>query len=483
MLRLGAGAIAPSLTVIFNISLSSGDLPADWKYARVTPIYKGKGAIDDCGNYRPISVISHISKIMEKAVLFQLKQYLSTHDFISNSQSAFIKNHSTTTAVQRVISDILDGFNENDITTMCFIDLQKCFDTIDHSILLQKLQIYGFKGITYDWFKNYLHCRKQCVYSNGMKSSFLDMVMGIPQGSILGPALFLLFINDLPNCITKCYCNIFADDTTIYSHSSSFDEAEVNLQSDIDNLIKWFTTNKLHVNVSKSSCMSFTTRNNIRELNITINGNALKVENDVKYLGVHINDNISWNRHIANVCKRLGHGFQILRKLNNVIPVNDMFTIYKTLIQPHIDYCITIWGYAPKCHLQRIQRLQNKIFRLITNQFGWDTSPRDILNDLDVHNVTQRRDYFNGVNVYRCLNGFYPNYMSDMLHDSSDYNLYTTRNTSTGFLYVPKPRLEIYRQAFQYTGPNLYNDIPNDIKTSQTLSCFKSKLRNYTMHN
>ena len=198
---------------------------------------------------------------------------------------------------------------------------------------------------------------------------------------------------------------------------------------------------------------------------------------------MHINDNLSWNRHIANVCKRLGHGFQILPKLNNVIPVNDMLTIYKTLIQPHIDYCITIWGYAPKCHLQRIQRLQNNIFRLIINQFGWDTSPRDILNDLDAHNVTQRRDYFNGVNVYRCLNGLYPNYKSDMLHDSSDYNLYTTRNNSTGFLYVPKPRLEIYRQAFQYTGPNLYNDIPNEIKTLQTLSCFKSKLRNYIMHN
>ena len=123
-------------------------------------------------------------------------------------------------------------------------------------------------------------------------------------------------------------------------------------------------------------------------------------------MGVHINDNFSWNRHIANVCKRLGHGFQIVRKLNNVIPVNDMLTIYKTLIQ----------------------RLQNKIFRPITNQFGWDTSTRGILNYRDVHNVTQRRDYFNGVNVYRCLNGLYHNYMPDMLHDSSDYNLYTTRN-------------------------------------------------------
>jgi hypothetical protein len=153
MMKIGSSAIAPSLTMILNLSISSGELPSDWKCAKVTPIYKGKGASDNCGNYRPISVISHVSKIMEKVVLFQLKKYLSCHSFITPSQSAFINNHSTTTAVQRVISEVLEGFNENEITTMCFIDLQKCFDTIDHSILLNKLNMYGFNGVTFTFLK------------------------------------------------------------------------------------------------------------------------------------------------------------------------------------------------------------------------------------------------------------------------------------------------------------------------------------------
>ncbi len=144
LLKLGASVIAPSITVLFNKSLSSGVIPNDWKCATVTPIYKGKGPIDQYGNYRPISVTSHFSKLIEKSVLFQLNNYLSSNDFLTCSQSAFRKNHSTTTAIHKLICDILDGFNENEITTTCFIDLQKCFEIIDHSILLKKLKMYGF---------------------------------------------------------------------------------------------------------------------------------------------------------------------------------------------------------------------------------------------------------------------------------------------------------------------------------------------------
>jgi retron-type reverse transcriptase len=150
-----------------------------------------------------------------------------------------------------------------------FIDLQKCFDTIDHSILLNKLNMYGFNGVTFTWFKNYLNCRKQCVKINGYTSTYLSILMGIPQGSILGPVLFLLFINDLPNCITKCECNLFADDTILYTQSSSLDEAESQLQNDIDNLMTWLDLNRLHVNASKSSCMVLSTRHNVGDINIT----------------------------------------------------------------------------------------------------------------------------------------------------------------------------------------------------------------------
>jgi hypothetical protein len=235
--------------------------------------------------------------------------------------------------------------------------------------------------------------------------------MGIPQGSILGPVLFLLFINDLPNCITKCECNLFADATILYTQSSSLDEAESQLQNDIDNLMTWLDVNRLHVNASKSSCMVLSTRHNVGDINITINDDSINVDNDVKYLGVYVSNDLSWDKHISNVCRKLGHGLQILRRLQGIVPVNDMVTIYKTIIQPHIDYCITIWGYAPKCQLKRVQRLQNKIFRLITDDYSWDTSPRDILSKFNIPSISQRRDYFNGINVFRCFNGSFPAYM------------------------------------------------------------------------
>ena len=136
-----------------------------------------------------------------------------------------------------------------------FIDLSKCFDTIDHTILIKKLHMYGITGTTLKWFKHYLNSRKQCVTLKGLTSSYIDVIMGIPQGSILGPILFLLFINDFPSCINKCQCNIFADDAILYTQSSTLEEAQCELQTDLNNVIKWFNSNKLHVNTTKSSCM------------------------------------------------------------------------------------------------------------------------------------------------------------------------------------------------------------------------------------
>jgi hypothetical protein len=223
------------------------------------------------------------------------------------------------------------------------------------------------------------------------------------------------------------------------------------------------------------------TRHNVGDLNITINDDSINVDNDVKYLGVYVSNDLSWDKHISNVCRKLGHGLQILRRLQGIVPVNDMVTIYKTIIQPHIDYCITIWGYAPKCQLKRVQRLQNKIFRLITDDYSWDTSPRDILSKFNIPSISQRRDYFNGINVFRCLNGSFPTYMSDMLSCAGDVNTYVTRHTVSNDLYVPRPRVEIYRQSFQYTGPTSYNNIPQDVKDSQSLSTFKISLKSHIM--
>jgi len=482
LLKIGAEYIAPVLTKLINISLTQSHVHDDWKLAKVTPIYKGKGSVDDYGNYRPISVICHIAKIIEKVILVQLKDYLYDHQFISNVQSAYTKNHSTTTALHKVLSDVLDGINNNETNAMCFIDLQKCFDTIDRDILLKKLEQYGIRDGSLNWFKSYLKYRKQSVKANGFSSSFMEVIYGVPQGSILGPILFLLFINDLPMCLESSYCNLFADDTIIYNQSHEIADAQQKLQNDLKNLESWFNNNNLHVNVDKSCCMQVSSRSNhSHDLRLCLNDESLLQVNETKYLGVTLCNDLSWDKHISSICKKLGHGIHVLRKLKNKIPPSHLLTVYNTIVQPHIDYCITVWGYAPEVYVNRVQRLQNRIARLLMNNYDWDISPLSFLKCLNIQTVTQRRDYFNCITVYRCLNGTAPNYLADLLNYVSDFSLYDTRNATTSMLHVPKPRLELFRQSFQYTGPYCFNSLPTHVKCATTLTTFKKLLKIHLM--
>ena len=222
LLKLSSEHVVDSLSCIINSSLNSGRVFDDWKVARVTPVYKNSGDMHVMSNYRPISVIGHIAKIVEQLIRTQLVDYLDEHSFITPDQFAYLKGHSTQTCLHRVIDDWLENVNEGQITGMCMLDIAKCFDTIDHDLLLKKLSLYGIKNVEFEWFKSYLHQRKQAVLCNGQLSSFVDISSGVPQGSVLGPFLFLLFINDISNFAANgCLINLFADDTIIYTSGDS----------------------------------------------------------------------------------------------------------------------------------------------------------------------------------------------------------------------------------------------------------------------
>ena len=465
LLRAASHIIYNSLSDIINSCILCGDLPDDFKMAKVTPIYKNKGSQDDCGNYRPIYVICHVAKIMEKAIQVQLKEYLLKHNFISHVQSAYLQDHSTQSSLHNIVSDTFDSINCNHVNMLCFLDLQKCFDTIDHNILLCKLDHYGIRGNNLEFFKNYLNGRKQRVKVNCQDSSLLDIVYGVPQGSILGPILFLLYINDLPTCLKKCECNLFADDTVIYMSNNNDQLAMYDLQNDINNVCEWFTHNRLSVNIDKSCIMSISNKRH-QNFNIAINDNQLLSVSQMKYLGVNVCNNLSWDRHISSICSKIGYGINLFYKLRYKINAMDMLKIYNTIIQPYIDYCITIWGYAPMCHLNKIQRLQNKIARIITNNYNFDVSPALLLSQLGVMNVTQRRDYFMSILMFKCVIGTAPSYLCDRINLASDYNVYNTRMSCQSMLYVPKPRVEQFRQSFQYIGPTLFNSLSQDIKVA-----------------
>ena len=431
-------------------------------------------------NYRPISVIGHIAKIIEQLIGRQLISYLEEHQFISSDQSTYLKRHSTQTSLHRVIDDFLENVNDDMITGVCFLDISKCFDTIDHSLLLQKLCMYGIKETELNWFTSYLHNRKQAVFCHGKLSKFLDIKTGVPQGSVLGPYMFLLFINDVTSYLTEgSVTNLFADDSSIYAVGNNIEEVRSKLQVCLDNLSYWYHRNKLKINGNKSQIMLVGTRAQLRALNmddftITFEQQPLELVNQAKYLGIYISCDLTWEKHISHLCKQLYFCISMLRGLRKILNEAQLLKIYKSYVQPKFDYGITIWGCTSESNLKKVQRIQNLAARIITGNFDYiNVRGEDLVMYLKLQNIRQRRDYFLACLMFKAIHGLTPYYLSDNVTMNVDVNGYNTRSTENMNIYVPRPRKEIFRNSFAYQGGVTWNALPEYVKESPDFESFK----------
>ena len=270
ILCIAAHSIAPSLYVLFNKSLGLGHVPRDWKLARVTPLYKGKGSKSELGSYRPISVISHVPKIIEKFVCHSFNKYLTDNSLLHNDQFAYRKSQSTVNAVHTLIDTTLSNIDQGMLTGLVQLDLTKGFDLVNHKILLFKLNKYGVVNNCLSWFDSYLSDRQQLVCYNGNTSDICNLSIGVPQGTILGPTLFVLYINDFSNNIGPAFCIRYADDTSIVACDYNITALQSKLQASTEKATEWLTNNRLLVNSNKCSCMLIGSRQRIKNLSLNI---------------------------------------------------------------------------------------------------------------------------------------------------------------------------------------------------------------------
>ena len=381
------------LTHIFNLSLTTGNIPTNLKMAKVIPIYKLKRkdaeSKSNMSNYRPISLLPIFSKILEKLVAKRLTLFLNQNNILYKHQYGFQAKKSTLHPIVHFLNKITESKNQKMISIGIFCDLQKAFDCCSHSILLQKLRKLGIKDNELLWFENYLKNRQQFVYVNQGKSTFRYISKGVPQGSILGPLLFLIYINDLANC-TDLFTLLFADDTSFLVSGKNLPEVIDKLNTELQKICYWFRTNELSLHPEKTKFMIFTNSNaiiNLDEININLNYNnhnenrpelihRLTTEPSIKFLGIHIDSRLDFKQHIEYIHSKIAKSLYAINAAKNILSKDVLLMLYKSLVHCHFLYCIQTYSSSSNSALRKLILQQKKAIRIVTkSNFNSHTVP------------------------------------------------------------------------------------------------------------
>ena len=416
--------LAPVLAHINNQSLVEGIFPTNLKIAKIVPIFK-TGNASTVSNYRPISILSVFSKVFEKIVHARLEEYLLENAILHNNQFGFRSELSTCMALLELVNKLAASVDAGEITVGLFIDLAKAFDTVDHSILLSKLQHYGIRGTALEWFRSYSSDRRQCVTIDGHESGFASIKCGVPQGSILGPVLFLLYINDLGYVSKILQCVMFADDTNMFLTGKSVDIIEKQFNSELVVINEWFMANRLSLNLDKTSIIFGNKKHD--DIKICFRDTTLIRQYETKFLGVILTSQLKWKKHIDVVVSKTSKCLGIISKVRHLLPAHLTRLLYLTLVEPYMTYCNIIWCQPEKnCNLNAIYKLQKRYCRLMMFS-GFVAPSRPLFVQLGLLNIFQIYKYQLAIYMYKILHKQVPLLNHQLFSTGSSIHSYDTR--------------------------------------------------------
>ena len=407
MLKYLLPVLSQSLTLIINQSLNTGIFPNKLKLAKLVPIFK-KGDTSFPENYQPISLLPAISKVFEKVVFNQLYEYFISNKLLNNNQYGFHKLHSTEHAVLHFVDRIITELDKSNSPIAIFLDLSKAFDTLNYDILIQKLKYYGIADISFTWFRSYILNRNQFVTFKHCKSETLETKTGVPQGSILGPLLFIIYTNDIVNVSNYFEPIIYADDTSLINTLLNLNKTEdiATLNNEFNKIYQWLTINKLTLNISKTKYMIFTSKNRTPvTCSLKVNNIQIEKVSEFSFLGITLNDNLTWHNHINKIANKISRNIGLLYKLKHFLPPFVLRTLYCSLILAHLNYGNLFWG----TNTARILKLQKKAIRVISNcKNNAHTEP--LFKSLKLLNITDIYKLNSLKFDYKYIQGTLPSY-------------------------------------------------------------------------
>ena len=476
----------PILTNLANLSLSTGVFPRSFKISQISPLLKKPGLpTTDLSNFRPIANLNAISKLLERIVLSRITAHLASVNTLNPFQSAYKKRHSTESALLCILNDLHQEMNNSRVSLLDTLDMSAAFDTIDHGMLLTRLrERFGIDDLSLDWFRSYLADRSQFVYMSGESSSVSPCNQGVPQGSVLGPLLFSLYITPLADIIASSDLRFhqYADDTQLYVSFDAEKHAESlkKLENCTVSIKNWLSYNYLQLNPSKSEAMLIGTPKQLAKLSpitsVNIAGSSIALCSKLKNLGAHLDSGLTLNDHVTQQSNSCYYHIRQLKHIRPFLTDNSAKTVSQAIVFSRLDYCNAILTNTSQSNITKLQRVQNCLARVVTKQRRV-CSITDTRKTLHWLPVASRIQYKTALLTYKTLSSGQPVYLASLL------NRYLPprplRSSTQHLLVEPRIHLTSTRRSFSFSAPNIWNSLPESIKLSSSEEHFKRSLKTH----